>query len=131
MNRSTLAFLVVAVALPPNGGWFATPALSQEEPTETVVLDVKGMWNEGCEEFVEEVLLGDLDGISEAWADHESDQVTIEFNPDEVSAEELAGAIENCPSYSVTGSDTHVLDLDAVKQSRNRWCHRYCDDPET
>ena len=130
MNRAILAFLVAAVALPPNGGWYATPAHSQEEATETVVLNVAGMWNEGCEEFVEEALLGDLDGISEVWADHQSDQVTIEFDPEEVTAEELAGAIENCPSYSVTGSDTHDLDLDKVKQSCSRWCHRNGDNPE-
>ena len=131
MNRSTLALVVAAVALPPNGGWMISPAHSQEEPTDTVILNVEGMWNEGCEEYVEEGLLGDLDGISEVRADHESDQVTIRFNPDAVTPEQLAGAIENCQSYSVGGSDTHDLDLDQVKKSRNRWCLHSCDDPET
>ena len=42
----------------------AQPALAAG--SESVILNVDGMWAEGCEEYIADSLLGDLDGFSKS-----------------------------------------------------------------
>ena len=103
-------------------------ARGQDSASETVILAVDGMWNEGCEDYIADSLLGDLDGIQNVRADHENDIVSVDFDPAEVSPDEIAAAIENCPSFDVTDSETHALDEEILSKNR-RSCCRYqgCD----
>jgi len=92
------------------------------EDRETVIFNVRGLWAEFCERYVEEALLGDLDGIETAEADHEADTVTVVFDPARLSPEELAAAIEDCPLMRVTDSETHELDRREIRRHRSCWC---------
>ncbi|MEE8277329.1 MAG: heavy metal-associated domain-containing protein, partial [Thermoanaerobaculia bacterium] len=95
---------------------------AQGSGTETVILDVEGMCSESCEKYIGDSLLGHLDGIQEVHADHQNDVVTVEFDPVQVSAEQIAAAIEDCPSFDLTGSETHDLDEELVSKNRRSWC---------
>ena len=86
------------------------------------------MSNASCEEYIVDSLLGDLDGIREVRADHESDAVTVDFDPAEVSAERIAAAIEACPSFDVTGSETHDLDEEIIRKNRRSCCSHCKED---
>ena len=52
--------------------------------------------------------------------------MTVDFDPAETSAEQIAAAIEDCPSFDVTGSETHELDEELVKSSRRSCCRTGC-----
>jgi len=95
---------------------------------ETLILNVDGMWAEGCEEYISGSLLGDIEGVQQVNANHEDDSVTVEFDPALASAEEIAAAIEDCPHFDVTGSETHELNKDLIKRSRRSCCHGSCRD---
>ena len=94
--------------------------------SETVILNVEGMWDEGCEAYIADSLLGDIDGIQQVDADHDNHVVTVEFAPASTSAEEIAAAIENCPSFDVTGSETHELDEELIEENRSSCCQGGC-----
>ena len=93
---------------------------------ETLVLNVDGMWEEECEEYISDSLLGDATGVRHVEADHDNGIVTVDFDPTGISAEEIAAAIENCPMFDVTGSDTHDLDEELIQQSRRSCCNDMC-----
>ena len=101
-------------------------AAARAAGSETVVLNVDGMSAEGCEEYISDSLLGDVEGVQQVYADYENDIVTVEFDPAETSAEQVAAAIEGCPSFDVTGSETHELDEELIKSSRRSCCHTGC-----
>ncbi len=101
---------------------------AQAAGSETVILNVDSMWAEGCEEYIADSLLDDIDGVQEVHADHEADFVTVDFDPAEASAEEIAAAIENCPLFDVTGSETHELDEELIRKNRRLCCHGGCRD---
>ena len=94
--------------------------------SETVILNVDGMWAEGCEEYIADSLLAGMEGIQRVNANHEQDFVSVDFDPAEASAEEIAAAIEDCPHFDVTGSETHELDEEQIKKSRRSCCHGGC-----
>ena len=94
--------------------------------SETVILNVDGMWAEGCEDYIADSLLADMKGIQQVSANHEQDFVSVEFDPAEASAEEIAAAIEDCPHFDVTGSETHELDEELIEKSRRSCCHGSC-----
>ncbi|MFQ5525902.1 MAG: heavy-metal-associated domain-containing protein [Thermoanaerobaculia bacterium] len=98
--------------------------------SETVILNVDGMWAEGCEEYIADSLLADMKGIQEVSANHEQDFVSVDFDPAEVSAEQIAAAIEDCPHFDVTGSETHELDEELIEKSRRSRCHSGCQERE-
>ena len=93
---------------------------------DTVILNVEGMWNEACEEYIADSLLGDLEGVREVHADHDNNMVTVEFDPAGTSAEQIAATIENCPSFDVIGSETHELNEELIKKSRRSCCAFGC-----
>ncbi len=93
---------------------------------ETVILNVEGMWAEGCEEYISNSLLGDVEGIQQVHADHQNDIVTVEFDPAGTSPEQIAAAIEDCPSFEVTGSETHELDEELIEQNQRSCCRFGC-----
>ena len=97
---------------------------------DTVVLNVEGMWNEDCEEYIADSLLDDLDGVEQVRADYDDDTVAVDFDPATTSAEEIAAAIEDCPSFDVTGSETHELDEELIKKNRRSCCHSGCRYPD-
>lgn len=101
----------------------AAPEPAGAQTADTLILQVEGMWEEGCEQFVEEVLLRDLQGVGEIHADHESDVVTIDFDPARVSPERIAAAIEDCQHFDVVGSSTHALDQALIEESRRTRCN--------
>lgn len=76
---------------------------------ETVVLEVSGMWSTCCERYLERALLEPLEGVDRAQADHKSDTVTVWFDPEKLTADEIAAGIEACPFFDVTGSPSHSL----------------------
>ncbi len=92
----------------------AVPGVWAQSNQETIVLNVEGMDEQRCEDAVGSLLDG-VPGVSWVTVDHETDRVTIEFDPGKATAEELAAAIDWCPSFEVTGSDTHSLDMERVK----------------
>lgn len=106
--------------------WAPLALQAQDSKTETIILRVDGMWEQGCEEYLSDSLLGDLAGVHDVHADHENDAVTVEFDPAEVSAERIVAAIEDCPSFDVTGSDTHVLDEGLIEENRRSCCKSAC-----
>ncbi|GAB7020030.1 cation transporter [Halostagnicola sp. A-GB9-2] len=67
---------------------------------EQTTLEVTGMSCTGCEQNVVEALEG-LDGVSEATADHESDEVRVEHNPALADAASIGGAVEQA-GYTVS-----------------------------
>lgn len=109
--------LLIAVLAPP-----AAPAAVEAQELETAVFNVRGLWAEPCEWYVEEFLLDDVDGLETVAADHEADTVTVVFDPAELSPEVLAAMIEDCPFLRVTDSDTHELDRDEIRGHRQCWC---------
>ena len=120
----TVWTILVLVAAVPSATW------AQEPPTDILVLEVDGMWNQKCENYVENNLLGDRDGVYDVVADHENDRVTVEFDPAQVSTAELAAAIVDCPMFDVTGSPTHSLDDEAIERFRQDCtcaCERHKD----
>ena len=102
------------------------PLEAQSIASETIILNVEGMWNQDCEEYIADSLLGDIEGIQEVRADHESDSVSVDFDPARTSAEEIAVEIEDCPFFDVTGSETHELDEDLIEKSRSSCCNFGC-----
>ncbi len=118
--RMEYRILAISLAIAAVPAWAARPAEAQD--LQTVVLNVRGMWAEICEWYMEESLLDGLDGIEEAAADHAADTVTIVFDPAEISPERLAAAIEDCPFFRVTGSETHDLDQAEIRRHRRPWC---------
>ncbi len=60
--------------------------------TEELVLQVGGMTCTGCEARVGKVL-GRLDGVRSATADHQAGQVRVLFDPARASAETIGDAI--------------------------------------
>lgn len=105
--------------------WLAISGISQPvvaEDVETVIFEVRGLWADFCEWYVEESLLGDIAGIERVEADHQADTVTVVFDPGRVSAEKLAAAIEDCPLMKVEDSPTHELDREEIRRQRRRWC---------
>lgn len=106
--------------------WAPLALQAQSSSTETIVLSVEGMWEEGCEDYLSDSLLGDLAGVHDVHADHENDAVTVDFDPAEVSAERIVAAIEDCPSFDVTGSATHVLDEGLIEENRRFCCNSAC-----
>ena len=54
--------------------------------------------------------------------------MTVEFDPGKTSAEEIAAAIEECPMFEVTGSETHELDEELIRESRRSCCRLGCRD---
>ena len=105
--------LVLAVLLAP------LPASAQG--LETVVFNVSGLWAELCERYVEESLLDGIAGVETVDADHEADTVTVLFDPAELSPEELAAMIEDCPFIRVRDSETHELDRDDIRSHKRCW----------
>ena len=95
----------------------APPASSQF--IDTLVLDVDGISNEGCSDYIDDVLLRDLDGIEGVQADHDTDIVTVRFDPNETSADDIAAAINSCHYFDVTGSSSHALDPQRLEDSAN------------
>lgn len=89
---------------------------------DTVIFNVRGLWSEFCEWYVEESLLGDIDGLDSAHADHEADTVTVVFDPTKLTLEQLAAAIEDCPFIKVTESTTHELNRAEIRRHRRCWC---------
>ncbi len=59
---------------------------------ETVSLTVSGMKCAGCEASVKNTLLA-LDGVSSASADHKQQLVTLEFDKDSISVQQISAAI--------------------------------------
>lgn len=57
----------------------------------SVTLDVQGMKCDGCEQSVEDAL-ADVDGVTEATADHTTDSVTVDGD---AGTDELVAAIES------------------------------------
>jgi copper chaperone CopZ len=121
--RSTRIALVIAALVVTS---MPFPTGARAAGSETVSLNVEGMWAEGCEEYISDSLLGDIEGIQQVHADHENDVVTVEFDPAESSAEQIAAAIEDCPLFDVTGSETHELDEQLIKKNRRSCCHLGC-----
>ena len=80
-----------------------------QETGETLVLEVDGMGGESCEDYIELTLLADIDGVRKSEADSESGIVEIQFDPELTSPDDLAEAVESCPSFEVRGSSTHQL----------------------
>lgn len=89
---------------------------------ETVIFEVCGLWAQFCEWYLEECLLGDIAGIEAVAADYQADTVTVVFDPDGVSAEKLAAAIEDCPLMKVEDSPTHELDREEIRRQRRCCC---------
>ncbi|AHF99925.1 heavy metal transporter [Halostagnicola larsenii XH-48] len=67
---------------------------------EQTTLEVTGMSCNGCEQTVVEALEG-LEGVSEATADHESNEVRVEHDPALADAAAIGGAIEGA-GYTVS-----------------------------
>ncbi len=122
----TVAVLSIGSAFAALSASSAFSASDERSPTETLILNVSGMWNEGCEEYISHSLLSDLEGVHEVDVDHENDRVTVELDSSTTSAEEVAAAIENCPFFDVTGSDTHDLDDELIRESRRSCCRFGC-----
>lgn len=105
---SLLAGLAAALAI-------AAPAATAAEET---TLQVEGMYCPACEATVEG-LLGDLDGVSEAVADHRSRTATVTYEPSRVTPAEMAKAINGQTPYEAStdgeeagGSDTAAAGQD-------------------
>ncbi len=122
LSSTRIALVIATLVITSMPFATAAPAAGSE----TVILNVDGMWAEGCEEYISDSLLGDIEGVQQVHADHENDVVTVEFDPAETSAEQIAAAIEDCPSFDVTGSETHELDEELVESSRRSCCHTGC-----
>lgn len=67
---------------------------------ERTILEVTGMSCTGCEQNVVEALEG-LEGVSEASADHESNEVRVEHDPSLADIASIGGAVEQA-GYSVS-----------------------------
>ena len=115
--RNLLLSLLVTVVVVPSV-WAQSP--------ETIELNVEGLNEQRCEDVVGS-LLHRVPGISSVIADHESDRVTVEFDPGQATAEEVAAAIDWCPSFAVTGSNTHSLDMERVRDLARRSACRDAD----
>jgi copper chaperone len=63
-------------------------------------LSIDGMGCDGCEDIVESAL-GDVSGVSDVEADHESGEATVEGDADE---DELVRSVE-LAGYSVESTD--------------------------
>ncbi len=122
---SSLAKMSLVVALIITGSAAVVPE-AVAAGSETLILNVDGMWAEGCEEYISDSLLGDIEGVQQVNANHEDDFVTVEFDPALASAEEIAAAIEDCPYFDVTGSETHELDEELIEKSRRSCCLGGC-----
>lgn len=59
----------------------------------TVELTVKGMHCAGCEQAVT-VVLESLDGVSEVKADHKAEKVTVSYDHERVSEQDMRDGIE-------------------------------------
>jgi copper ion binding protein len=66
---------------------------------EQLVLQVSGMTCTGCESRIENVL-GRLDGVRSADADHRSDEVRVLFDPKQASAQNI-GAVITKAGYEI------------------------------
>ena len=119
-KRLVLAITVLVSALA-----FSAPG-ARAAGIESVILNVDGMWNENCEEYISDSLLGDIAGVGQVLADHEKNVVTVDFDPATSSAEEIAAAIEDCPYFDVTGSETHELDEALINENRRSCCDSDC-----
>lgn len=132
MRTAIRSALVLAILLQASSGfaarsssptdmWGATPLSVARQP-ETVVLEVSGLWATLCDRYLEHALVEPLEGVDRVEADHESDTVTVSFDPERLTPEEIAAAIENCPFFDVTGSPTHALNRAEIKRPRRCWC---------
>ena len=114
-TRYLLGVTLLLIALAP-------PASSQF--IDTLVLDVEGVSNEAGTDYIDEILLICLDGIEGVEADDETDVVTVRFDPNETSADDIAEAINSCHYFDVTGSSSHALDPQRLEDSRSHSCDR-------
>lgn len=62
-------------------------------------LSVDGMACDGCESAVVDALTA-IDGVSSVEADHEADEVAVEYDEDAVSVDDLGAAIDEA-GYAV------------------------------
>lgn len=111
MRTLTILLTGLAAALA-----LTAPAATAAEET---TLQVEGMYCPGCEATVEG-LLGNLDGVSEAVADHKTRTATVTYEPSQVTPAEMAQAINRQTPYDATtddeepgGSDTAAAEKDA------------------
>lgn len=88
-----LAGMVAALTL-------TAPAGAAEETT----LQVEGMYCPACEATVEG-LLGDLDGVSAAVADHRSRTATVTYEASQVTPAEMAAALNRQTPYDASTDD--------------------------
>ena len=107
--RFLLALIIVMIAFPASSQFI-----------DTLVLNVEGVWNEDCTDYIAEVLLRGLDGIEGVDADHDANIVTVRFDPNETSADDIAAAINSCNYFEVTGSSSHSLDPQRLEDSGSR-----------
>lgn len=82
----------------------AAPAAADTD-TETSTLEVEGMACPACEATVEG-LLGDLDGVHDANADRTEEAAVIAHDPTQVTAEDMAAAINEQTYYDASVADT-------------------------
>lgn len=110
-SRKQLGVALIAllvITLPISAAW-------AQGGQDTIVLNVSGMTEQRCEDTVGN-LLDNVTGVRTFSSDHEADKITVQFDPSTVTAEQVAAAIERCPSFDVTGSETHVLDMAEVRE---------------
>jgi len=104
--KTLTILLVLSVLIAGCGGPSQTEKKPQDQVTEPIELtelnlDVKGMTCEGCENAVIRSL-GRLDGVIETQASHEEELVTVRFNADAVSSDQIKEAITRV-GYTVAG----------------------------
>ena len=115
-HRPVLISLIALIALVALVAQLPAQTSASED---TVIFDVSGMRDQGCEEYVTETLLGDIDGVRTATADAENGAVSVTFDSAITDPNALAEAIEKCQHLEVEGSTTHDL---AERSSRQDSC---------
>lgn len=76
--------------------------ISQEKPTQKLVLDIKGMTCSGCEAHVEQAAQK-LEGIQKAKASYAKGKAEIEFDPAKTNPEKIIEAVKTT-GYKITAS---------------------------
>ena len=114
-RASTFALLLIAFIT------ISAAAQSTDGP-DRIVLEVSGLRDSACGAYLEDVLLADVEGIKAVEADHNTGLVTIQYDPEATTPNDLVGAIETCPQFRVTGSPTHEIDTSEATRQRPACC---------
>lgn len=93
---------------------FSTVALFGEEAkTEKVTLDVKGMTCSGCASFLQSKL-SQTEGIKSVKVDLASDRAFVEYNPQILTAEKVATAVDEKTAFTATVAQATGVETQAT-----------------